>query len=65
MQASELTEVFPFICISAIWGQYLMVFHILSSSELPIGSGCSLGAARSCWCALEGWVTGDCDLIVY
>ena len=47
MQASELTEVFPFLCISAIWGQYLVVFHILSSSGLPIGSGCSLVAADS------------------
>ena len=54
MQASELTEVFPFLCISAIWGQYLVVFHILSSPGLPIGSGCSLKAARSCWCSSPG-----------
>ena len=47
MQASELPEVFPFLCISAIWGQYLVVFHILSSLVLTIGSGCSLMAAGS------------------
>ena len=42
IQESGLTEIIPFICISAIWGQYPGFFHILSSSVLTLGSGCSL-----------------------
>ena len=46
IQESELTEIIPFIYTSAIWGQY-HVFHILSSSELPIESGYYLIRVRS------------------
>ena len=41
-----LTEIIPFIYISAAWGQCpAIIFHILSSL-LTIGSGGSLKAAR-------------------
>ena len=47
MQESGLTEIIPFICISAIWGQYPVFFHILpKSSVLTRGSSCSLMATR-------------------
>ena len=46
MQESGLIEITPFIYISAIWGQYPVIFHILSSSVLTMGSGCSVMAAR-------------------
>ena len=41
-----LTEILPFICILAICSQYPVFFHILSSSVLTLGSGCSPNAAR-------------------
>ena len=47
MQESGLTEIIPLVCISAIWSQYPVIFHILSSLVLTIGSGCSLVTARS------------------
>ena len=62
---------FPFIYISAIWGQYPAVFHILSSSGLPIESGSSLMAARShrysstSWVSWRAGITDDCDILVY
>ena len=34
MQESEFTEIIPFTCSSALWGQYL----VLSQSELSRGS---------------------------
>ena len=37
-----LTEIFPFIHISAIWGPISCIFYTMSSSVLTIGSGCSL-----------------------
>ena len=37
MQETGLAGVIPFICISAIPGQYLCSFHILSSLGLTIG----------------------------
>ena len=43
MQESGLTEIIPFICISAIWGQHPVFFDIWSF--LTVGSGCSLMAA--------------------
>ena len=43
MQESGLTEIIPFICISAIWGQYPVLFDILSF--LTIGSDWGLMAA--------------------
>ena len=42
MQVSGLTEIIPFSCTSAIWGQYPLVFLMLT-----VGSGCSLLAAGS------------------
>ena len=45
MQESGLTEIIPFICISAIWGQHPVFFDIWSF--LTIGSGCNLMAATS------------------
>ena len=45
---SGLTEIIPFLCISAVWGQHPAVFHILTFSVLIAGSGGSLMAAR--WC---------------
>ena len=41
-----LTEIIPFICILATCSQYPVFFHILSSSVLTLGSGCSPEAAR-------------------
>ena len=64
MQESGLTEIIPFICISAIWGQPAscdLIFHILSSS-LTVESGGSLRATA--WqvffflVALKGWNLG-------
>ena len=45
MQESGLTEIIPFICISAIWGQHPVFFDIWSF--LTVGSGWSLMAATS------------------
>ena len=45
MQESGLTEIIPFMCISAIWGQYSAIFYILSSSGFPVGSDYSLMVA--------------------
>ena len=42
----SLGEIIPFICILAICSQYPVFFHILSSSVLTLGSGCSPKAAR-------------------
>ena len=69
VQESGLPEIIPFICISAIWGQYPMIFHFLSSSGLPVGSGCSLMADRSqiffsFWSAWRAGITNDCDILV-
>ena len=46
MLESGLTEIIPFLCISAVWSQYPAIFHILTFSVLIVGSGCSLMAAR-------------------
>ena len=68
---SEFTEIISFIYISAIWGQYPAIFHILSSSGLPIESGSSLMAARShrysstSWVSWRAGITDDCDILVY
>ena len=73
MQESGLTEIIPFTCISAIWGQQpgpmSLITHILSSL-LTIGSGGSLWWKLDC-CQiagialpglrnsyLEGWIHG-------
>ena len=45
MQESGLTKIIPLICTSAIWGQYPVFSHPVSSG-LFAGSGCSLMAAR-------------------
>ena len=55
-----LTEIIPFICISTLWGQYPVFFHILSSLGLTVGSGCNMMAVRSqvffsFLSALKGW----------
>ena len=44
---SGLTEIIPFICTSAIWGQF-RYFHVLCflSSRFSVGRGCSMMAAR-------------------
>ena len=42
MQESGLTAIIPLICISAIWDQHLVFFHILSSLGLTRGSDCNL-----------------------
>ena len=44
---SGLTEIIPFICSSAIWGQF-RYSHILCflSSRFIVGKGCSVMAAR-------------------
>ena len=64
MQETGLTEIVPFTCISAIWGQPAscdLIFHVLSSS-LTVGSGGSLRVTA--WQAffflvsLEGWNLG-------
>ena len=52
-----------FIYISAMWGQCPAVFHILSSSGLPVGSGSSLMAAGSH--RHSSGIADDCDLLVY
>ena len=70
MQEAGLTEIIPLICISAIWGQYPVIFHILSSSVLTIGSGCSLVAARSSrqFFSLStrmAGITDDCNILIY
>ena len=65
MWESGLTEIIPFICISAIWGQPAsgdLIYHILGSS-LTVGSGGSLRATAcqvffSFLVALEGWNLG-------
>ena len=45
MQESGVTEIFPLICTSAIWGQ-CPVFTSWISSGLIVGNGCSLMPAR-------------------
>ena len=65
MWESGLTEIIPFICISAIWGQPAsgdLIYRILGSS-LTVGSGGSLRATAcqvffSFLVALEGWNLG-------
>ena len=60
-----------FIYISAIWGQYPAVFHILSSSGLSVGSGSSLMAAGShrhsstSWVSWRAGIADGCDILVY
>ena len=46
MGESEVTEIILLICTSAICGQFLVFFHILSSSGFTVGSSCSLMATR-------------------
>ena len=46
MQESGLTEIIPFICISAIWGQHPAFFTSCTSLRLTVGSGCGLTAGR-------------------
>jgi len=68
MRESELTEIIPFIYISAIWAG-ILYFHILSSSGLTVGSGCGPKAARSCgyssWAPWRIGIADDCDILVY
>ena len=47
MQESGLAEIIPFICISALLGQYPVFFTSWAPLGLIIGSVCSLMAARS------------------
>ena len=48
-----------------------LCFHLLSSSGLPVASGCSLIPAISHRCSFPSWVlwragiTDDCDVLVY
>ena len=46
MQKSGLTEIIPFICISAIWGQYPAFLHP-EVFRAHVESGCRLMAAGS------------------
>ena len=77
MQESGLTEIIPLICVSAIWGQYSVLFTSWASVRLTKRSGCSLMAARrqvffsfcvpsrltsSHWRAV---IADDCDILVY
>ena len=48
IQKSGLTEIIPLICISAIWGQYLVLSHL----ESPLGV--LLGEAA----VADGWIAG-------
>ena len=69
MQASELTEIFAFICISALWGQHPEFLHPLS-----LGSWCSLlagtlllrefpeGSLAHMWMART---EDSCDILIY
>ena len=41
-QESGLSDIIPFVCISAVWDQYLAILHVPSA-----GSGCGLTADRS------------------
>ena len=76
-QESGLTEIIPFICISAFLGKY----PVSSRPELPqgltTGSGCSLMAGRrqvlfcflsALWAqehTLKGWICfNDCDILL-
>ena len=54
-----LTVIIPFICISVMWGQYLVWFFFLILSIL--GSGCSLMAARSPSGVPSGLTLDGCD----
>ena len=70
MQESGLTEIIPFICISATLGPY-PVSSLMSSSVLTAGRGYSLVTARLCRYSSpsrvpqRAGVTGDCDILVY
>ena len=51
-------------------GQASCVFHILSCSGLPIGSGCSLMSAKlrdppPSWVLWRAGIADDCDILVY
>ena len=62
-----LTEISPFTCISAIWGQYPVLSHP-GFLKTPVGSGCSLTAARSrrssSWVPWRAGIADDCDILV-
>ena len=53
---SGLTEIIPFICISAILGKYPVFFHILSSLEFTAGRGYIQPVG--CWIA--GFLLPEC-----
>ena len=55
-QESGLTEIIPFICISAILGKYPVFFHILSSLEFTAGRGYIQPVG--CWIA--GFLLPEC-----
>ena len=63
-----LTEISPFTYISAIWGQYPVLSHP-GFLKTPVGSGCSLMAARShrsssSWVPWRAGIADDCDILV-
>ena len=76
-EGAGITEIFPIIRISAIWGLISCIFHILNSSVLTIGSGCSLmaaslqvlfsflGALRVQIHIWKARITDYCDIFVY
>ena len=70
MQASGLTEIIPFICISAIWGQHLASWFLVVASNScwiagivlpfrhPLGSEIYIWRHRNHW-----WLRHPCLLI--
>ena len=46
MQECGITEFFPFVCTSALWGQYPVFSHSEFPQDSTWGSSCSLIAAR-------------------
>ena len=66
MEESGLTEIIPFICISAIWGQYPESLSIHHREWLQL-DGCwmlfsFLGSEIHLW---RAGITDGCDILVY
>ena len=84
-QTSQVKEFSTFLCIgrcnglgslksapsyaSQLSGASILCCHILASSRLPVGSGCSLMAPGSCrsssWMPWRAEIADDCDFLIY
>ena len=70
IQKSGLIEIIPFICTSAIWGQYLVFSHLVSPQDAQLGgdwSGWGLdgGHPASILSSLRAPGQGSCNMMVW